>query len=831
MHKIGAPPWLWQCWESALTAMTRRVQVDGHHYQAAFSSTGIPEGDPLSVGGMWAYSYMFGEVVKHFAGGDLRTVCPVTYADNWEVWGSRLQAIIDMLDPLATFLRTCRLPISVDKCWGWCLDPQGRKILKSCQFDERPLPVVLSAKCLGADVAYSFQTAAGTRNKRVRSGGLRLVRLAGLPMGFHRRASVVRLSVWKQALHGAATSCVPKTVYKKLRSKLCRGLRVDRAGRSPWLVGSVLTVDPIDPEFEVLMDRIRLCRQLANSVPEWKRMLPDLWTCGRGRYKGVTRRLLKQLEGLGWMSQGDGTFQDAHERKFDVEKTSFVHIKRLLKSSWLEKVAENCSHRKGLEELVTLDTLNLRHFRGLDQSEAGLVRQTLVGAHITCDAKGHFVGTKECPLCGCQNDSRTHRFLECIGTEDLRVKWNIYEALRSLPVYSITHGLFPELDHVRIFQGALDGIRVDGVPRSERIDPVEVFTDGSCLHPRYADIRISSGAVVLAGVDGPALLWSGLVPGQQGVFRGELLAAAVAAGAFHNVTIYSDCWALVRKASRMLDRHRDLWEVFWTNATSARGRVHIVWTPAHRSVEKLQGNEKWRAVHNQFADVQAKRACADFVDRCPAYVVLVEDFYRREDAARKILKFHAQVAYRFVQPQAAEHVSSTDLDSLATLDGEGQLLGLPVGVFVDSFCPRYFHLVDRFFRESVWAPTSGNGLLQDTSYLELYLMCTRAVGLLPPVYVCNSWQLIDEGHAAAASDLEGLRLFRTWRKVFDQWMLAVGSPFVKVGQCRSLGALGVKVSGSGVEGRFSHPLASVHEVGRACGGATTLGGLSVPFLC
>ena len=348
---------------------------------------------------------------------------------------------------------------------------------------------------------------------------------------------------------------------------------------------------------------------------------------------------------------------------------------------------------------------------------------------------------------------------------------------------------------------------------------------------------------VLAGVNGPALLWSGLVPGQQGVFRGELLAAAVAVGAFHNATIYSDCWAFVRKASRMLSRHangrlvtlpkshRNLWEVFWANATSARGTVRIVWTPAHRNVENLQGNEKWRAIHNQFADVQAKRACADFVARCPAYVELVEDFHRREDAARKILKFHAQVAYRFVQPKAAEHVSLYDLDSLAALDGEGQHLGLPVGDFVDFFCPRYFGLVDRFFREAVWAPSSGNGSLQDTSYLELYLMCTRAVGLLPPVYVSNGWQLIDEGHVAAASDLDGLPLFRSWRRVFDKWMLAVGSPFVKVGQCRSLSEIDVKVSGAGVEGRFSHPLASVQEVGRACGGATTLSGLSVPFLC
>ena len=66
MIKIGAPPWLWQCWENALAAMTRRVQVDGHHYQANVSSTGIPEGDPLSVGGMWAYSYMFGASYSPF---------------------------------------------------------------------------------------------------------------------------------------------------------------------------------------------------------------------------------------------------------------------------------------------------------------------------------------------------------------------------------------------------------------------------------------------------------------------------------------------------------------------------------------------------------------------------------------------------------------------------------------------------------------------------------------------------------------------------------------------------------------------------------------------
>jgi len=201
----------------------------------------------------------------------------------------------------------------------------------------------------------------------------------------------------------------------------------------------------------------------------------------------------------------------------------------------------------------------------------------------------------------------------------------------------------------------------------------------------------------------------------------------------------------------------------------------------------------------------------------------------REEIARKVLKFHAQVAYRFVNPRVTAERGTVDPDELAVLDGVSGSLELPVADFDHTFCPRYFKLVDRFFREVSWSPTSGEGCLKDTSFLELYILCTRVVGLLPPLFVGQGWELFDEGRAAAASDLDSLRLFRTWRKVFDKWCLSVGSPFVRVGHCSSLSSLGVMIVGAGVEGRFSHPLASIHEVGRVCGGATTLGGTSVPF--
>ena len=44
-------------------------------------------------------------------------------------------------------------------------------------------------------------------------------------------------------------------------------------------------------------------------------MLPSLWTPTRGKYHGVTRRFIKQLQGLGWESDGQGGFSDGYDWK------------------------------------------------------------------------------------------------------------------------------------------------------------------------------------------------------------------------------------------------------------------------------------------------------------------------------------------------------------------------------------------------------------------------------------------------------------------------------------------------------------------------------------
>ena len=83
VDRLGFDPGVTRMWLAALCQLQRTVLVGGYSYSASGSTTGIPEGDPLSVVGMFAF--------KNFAFVFYRrilraqpAVVTATYADNWE---------------------------------------------------------------------------------------------------------------------------------------------------------------------------------------------------------------------------------------------------------------------------------------------------------------------------------------------------------------------------------------------------------------------------------------------------------------------------------------------------------------------------------------------------------------------------------------------------------------------------------------------------------------------------------------------------------------------------------------------------------------------------
>eukprot|EP00435_Cladocopium_sp_Y103_P006617 s4690_g2.t1 len=144
MKHCGIDGALVEAWLRALDGMERYVLVAGTVYRAdpslRMSSTGVPEGDPMSVVAMYCMCRFFALWIQGKA-----NVMPLTYADNWQVLASHTRPILGALPHVADFLTRCALPISPHKCWLWSASREGRKRLKAATLGDDQIPVKLQS--------------------------------------------------------------------------------------------------------------------------------------------------------------------------------------------------------------------------------------------------------------------------------------------------------------------------------------------------------------------------------------------------------------------------------------------------------------------------------------------------------------------------------------------------------------------------------------------------------------------------------------------------------------------------------------------------------------
>jgi len=293
---LGLDARLVGCWFDALSKLTRRFIIQGSLSKPFGATTGVPEGCGLSVVAVALLSFMFLIVVRAVDNDAL----PSAYADNWGLQCSTTHALQRCINAIADLCQRARLIISIPKSWVWASHPKERKQLKHVVLHGRNIPVVKNGKDLGADMRYSCAQSIQMHESRCHKGILRLRRLHRLPISRFFKKRLLRQGVWPQALHGTEAIKVCATRLKRLRSAAAEALGHRKCSQNPWISLGLSKTHPCDPEFYIIMQRIRLVRYFAVHVRNGYELVSKRLLQTACKYTGPIRLMKDALVGIGW---------------------------------------------------------------------------------------------------------------------------------------------------------------------------------------------------------------------------------------------------------------------------------------------------------------------------------------------------------------------------------------------------------------------------------------------------------------------------------------------------------------------------------------------------
>ena len=612
---LGIPFSLLVAWAGALAQLGRRFQIGSNLSSAAYSVTGLPEGDGLSCLGMVIVDMLF-----HLWHGFFFPMAqPISHVDDWTLLTTNPAFVARSVQCLRRFTDALDLQLDMKKTCAWSVCASGRRLLKSQGF-----AVVQGCRMLGAHVQTTRKHTNSTQMDRINAASGICARLRLSASAYKHKIRAIRTAAWPRCLHAISATTIALQAYGTLHSGAMRGLGADGAGCNSLLHLGLIEKPTTDPQFWAIVQTLRMVRDcgIADVVTS---VLGGL-AHGEisGVVNGISSTLLTRVQALGWHINDDHRLCDSFGA-FALFEVSMEEILWRMEYAWLRVVGAAVSHRPGLVDLDQVDPRRTRLLLStLSTSDQACYRKLLNGAHITQECM-HYCQESDsdvCLFCQC-TDSRYHRFWLCPAFDDCRteVSPELFAAVPSLPECVTAYGwaLKPStFDEWYQYFGSLDSPMMPRhLPPGDKVG--HVFTDGSCANPHYPDLRFASWAIVVADPSQQCnadILDSGVLPGvRQTSVRAELFAVSrairIATLSGVSLHIWCDCQAVVGRLQRLMQGGKvrinspnaDLWLMIENDLMSVpHGRVGITKVLAHRSVSTAStALEEWCFQHNQFS--------------------------------------------------------------------------------------------------------------------------------------------------------------------------------------------------------------------------------------
>ena len=334
MEKMGVDRRLTQKWISALQACQRVLIVNGTATYAGQSTTGAPEGCPISVLAMLSISFLW---TKFIWEPEANTY---VYANTREWTSPSPEVNRNSYVKTKEFCRIWRQKMSLPKCWAWAKDKNNKDGWKTLQKEENLVGDTFLLKKsetdLGATMRYNKNQGLGKTADRLNASYKNLKKIQGSPLNSDDKAKIVASAILPAALHASENNSIGERHFKKLRTRIAEAIYPCRGRPNPFLVCAMQSQFNVDPAFYALERSMRTFLGIWHKDREqgqhmWKFMLA---ANGSHRSYGPCATTRRRLEKIGWHLGQEGTLHTNLGISIDVEHCSFIDVRPHLRKAW-----------------------------------------------------------------------------------------------------------------------------------------------------------------------------------------------------------------------------------------------------------------------------------------------------------------------------------------------------------------------------------------------------------------------------------------------------------------------------------------------------------------
>jgi ribonuclease HI len=662
---MGLPDSIIRCWMGSIQCNIRHWDIHQNLYPIQVATTGVPEGDNISVIAMVGINYAFVSLPHR---PDILTNA---FADNWSYCAFDADSHQPTVQTIVSFTNSLSLVIDWQKTWAWSTNPTHSDayahIMQSLLPPDTNLQQVSHARELGYILHYRKLPFRGTQKERHEAALERLRKLRHAHCSIEDKGHLAYMSALTKALFGTHMYLCGERYFQQLRTAIARALVGDHHNIQSHLACSCLTKLNCDPEYYTIMLAIKGARHFLTFAEEEDRALfMQLAVSSNALNSTITgpaRAFNAYIAKLGWTINREGDIAVCAGTTLHITNSNWEDIQAAAEYAWMQHVALSISNRKGMSCIPVPHRPRTRAaLLTVEQAMQTTVAIEMTAGFMTNNQKNHFDEEQPLTCEFCQDlDTKAHRLLACPATSAARFPHA--DVIEALEEHDHIHVLLPIAYHdpeIAFHQFLLNQLPEPQVFKPN-FSPHWIFTDGSSKHPTDIDTRWASFAVVFPHMDLATLSMSQLrnpawllehafttaavshVKGRQTMPRAELMAAVLAQELEHQRTVVTDSQYVidahhkVREAIdiKLLHTHANYDLLKRLHALVQKGiSIPVQKVKAHQPLDP-QHQEFWLRIGNAVADLAAQTANSQLATPVITQLIKLGKEQRQMDAFLK----------------------------------------------------------------------------------------------------------------------------------------------------------------------------------------------------